>query len=817
MKNFVLILLALWFFRITVSYAQDNPFIKDKSGSITGIVKDSKDNSPIEADVHLFFSKDSIKISGGKCDSQGRFKLSSLQPGIYKIELNAVGYASRTIDNIKVQENEAVVLDSVIMKKQEVTTGEVLVEDLKPILTFEGDKKVFNVDQSMLNKGGTALDLLKKVPLIDVDINDNVTLRGSTNVKILIDDKPNRYVNLKQLPSESIEKVEIITNPPAKYEAEGVTGIINIVLKKNDRVGFNGNVYVNAGSKDQYSGGLEMNLKKKNLAFFGSGYIGIYRYEYGYTNSTQYFTPVSFLDGSGFGNSKGKYFGGNFGTEYEFRKGHTLGLEGNLNKSNYNNGDNSQSINKDSLANITSFYTKYNTYDGNWRSYSISLYYNGKLNEKGRELSADITYSGSGNKNTAAYLNQYYDANGAPINNTPLRQNDLTDNKSYNINVQADYTHPINEKSKFEAGYKGTFRTNDNNFNSDTLDYSINTYVNNAGISNHFKLSDRINAIYAAYSGGIGKFSFKLGLRVEQTYTKGELLTGGESFTKNYTDFFPAINLSQKIGLMNQLQLSYSRRITRPGIFRLNPFIYKSDPRFIRYGNPHLNPEFTDAYELSFMFYSKIITVTPMAFFRRSHDIISSYSYLIDSNVSATTYLNAAGSKAYGMDIILSSQTIDWLSLNGTVSLYDTKFDEDAFTDYAAEEGFSWKANIRSSIKLMDLFSIELYYNYTGKRINAQGTSVPTQQLNVSLSKTFLKDKATVTLSANDIFKTMHWGQDVNAVGYKSSFRNNSDFRSVYLNISYRFGNTEEYYQKKKKTKQNQNENNDQNDNGNGR
>jgi outer membrane receptor protein involved in Fe transport len=815
MKSILLLLLIL-LFGFSCTFAQDSSFVKLNSAKLTGMVSDAKDNSPIEADVILFHSKDTVKISGTKCDSSGKFILSAAI-GNYKIEVNAVGYASFSIENIKVlSADTTILLAQVKLKKQDITTEEINVEEQKPLMTLEGDKKVFNVGQSMLNKSGTALDVLRKVPLIDVDINDNVTLRGSTNLKILIDNKENRYGSLKQIPADAIEKIEIITNPPAKYEAEGVTGIINIVMKKIDRMGFNGDAFLEAGSKDKYMGSLNLNLKKKKITFYGSFYGGTYHYNSSYNGLTKYFTPLAYLNNNGISSGKSHYYGGNGGIEYDVKTGHTIGLEGYFNGYGYDGSSFSNNVNQDSLSNMTSSFISNDIYNGIYNSYSLSLYYNGKLNDKGRELSGDVTYSGNYNTNAPKSLNRYYDANGLPTIPT-LGQNDNTVNNGYNINAQLDYTHPITDKTKFEAGYKGTFRQNDNNYSSDTLDFNTNTYVNNLSVSNRFKLTDRINAVYGTFQSVYKKFTFKLGLRLEQTNTKGELVNAGQIFYKDYLNIFPSLSLTQDIGQMNHIQFSYSRRITRPMIYRLNPFVIKSDQRYIRFGNPGLNPEFTDSYELSVMYYSKIITVTPMAFFRQSKDIISGYSYIIDSNVTVTTYRNAAGSKAYGLDLILNSQSLGWLNLNATLSFYNTKFDKEAITDYIAEEGFSWKANVRSYISLGKGFNIELFYYYMGKKINAQGTNAPSSYLTVGIKQSFLKDKLTLNLSANDVFKTMQWGSDVNGIGYNSTFKNIYDSRVFYFGISYRFGNTDEYYQKKKKTKQNQNENNDQQDNGNGK
>jgi outer membrane receptor protein involved in Fe transport len=312
------------------------------------------------------------------------------------------------------------------------------------------------------------------------------------------------------------------------------------------------------------------------------------------------------------------------------------------------------------------------------------------------------------------------------------------------------------------------------------------------------------------FSSSIAQFSYKLGLRLEQTNATGELFTGGSSFRKNYLDYFPTLSLSYKIGNEHQVQASYSRRITRPNIWRLNPFVNKNDPKVWRIGNSDLNPEFTDSYELSYSFFHQIISVTPMLFFRQSHDVITNYTYLTPDNVLVMTFENAAGSKSYGLDLVASSRALPWLNLSGTLSLYDTKFDKDPLTENAQEEGFSWKGNLRAAFNFGTLFNLELYYNYVGKVVNAQGDNLPSQNFDVGISKTFF-GFTTVSLRASDIFKTMEWGQNVNTAGYNGTYRSNFDSRWIYLNISVLFGNTTESYRKSKKEKRNSNEQNDQN------
>ena len=702
------------------------------------------------------------------------------------------------------------------MRQGNATTEEIDVEGNKSLMTLEGDKKVFNASQMISTKGGTALDVLKKVPLVDVDINDNVSLRGSQNVKILIDDKPSHYASLKQVPSDAIEKVEIITNPPAKYEAEGVTGIINIVMKKSNLLGFTGDANAGGSYVNRFRGwgGVDLNLKKNTWTVYSSIYAGLFNYSFNYNSLTSYYQPISSLTNIGSGTGNSNYFWGQGGVEKEFSIGKTLGFQGSYNYGTWGNIDNSHHDNFDNTGTVSSSYNENSNRVGLWESINGNMYLNMKLGDKGRELNTSIDFTRNRNTNDFYQVDHNFNVYGIEVI-APRDQRDSTQLKSYNLNTQIDYTDPVSQTSKIEAGYKGTVRINDNNFLSDTADFYHGTNFNNdMSVTNRFKLSEYINAAYGVFSSAIGKnFTYKLGVRLEQTNSTGDLITTGSSIKKSYLDIFPSVSLSEKLGSSgHMLQLSYSRRITRPSIWRLNPFVNKHDARFWSQGNPNLNPEYTNSYELSVMLFSKYVTFTPLVFYRRSTGIISAYSYLVNNDVALTTYRNAVGSNAYGTDIIINSSALSWVNLNGTFSFYNTKFDQEAVTDYNAEAGFSWKANVRSTFTFGKLFNIELFYQYTGKKINAQGINEPQSNFDVGVSRNMLDDKLTVSLRASDIFNTNKYGSETDAATYKSTFHNNWDSRLWFLNISYRFGNTDQQFQKKNNTKRNSNENNDSQD-----
>ena len=536
MKNCFKTIFALLIICFNLTYSQQ--------GIIKGKVNDSKTQFPLEADIKLFAQNDSVLIKGTKCDTNGIFFVENLNSGKYKLEIAFIEYSTLTIENINLTNGSTVNIDTIKLKKQNVSTDEILVEEDKGLIQFSADKKIFNVTESELSKGGTAIDVLKKVPMVDVDINDNVSLRGSQNVKILIDDKPSRFVSLKQIPADAIERVELITNPPAKYESEGVTGLINIVMKKSNKVGFTGSV--NAGSNYTQKlagwGGIDLNFKKTPWTFFSNVYSGTWQNKFSSSGVTNYFSPVYSLRADGTGRNHGYWVWGQGGAEYEIATGKTVGIELSIGSGEWFNNDLSTSNTYNSANLLSSYFTQDNNRNGLWQNLTGSLYLNNKIGTEGKELSGDLTFSRNRNDMKVAFLKNDFDSLGIPTTVFPLDQRDTTKNKSYNLNLQLDYTHPLSKTSKIETGYKGTFRQNDNNFDSDTLDYTTNNYLINESISNRFKLDENINAAYLMFSSSIKDFSYKFGLRFEQTNTKGELVTTSETFKQNYFDIFPTVN-----------------------------------------------------------------------------------------------------------------------------------------------------------------------------------------------------------------------------------------------------------------------------------
>lgn len=798
----------LYYFFIT-SLLYNVSFSQSK---LSGIVCNLKDKTPIAGVSIKVLNTDSVFITGNESDTSGLFLIAGIQAGEYQIKFSMTGYKERILPVVKVNENSNIVLDTIfLVADKNYETEEIQVESDLPQLQFKEEKKVFNIEQMISLKGGSAIDVLRKIPMIEIDNNDNIILRGSGNIVIYLDNKPIKPNILKQIPADAIKSVEIITNPSAKYEAEGVTGIINIVtLSTNKNItGYNGFLATGINSNSGINGNTAINISKNKWRFFLNGGGGKFATHYNSSSGSDYFSTTGFLRTNSSGNSTGNFGYSSIGFEYELANKQNIGLDAYINLSKFNSNGMSINSNYTGTFSLSSYYNNNTNNEGNFNDLNFSLYYTGKYNDLGKELNLDLTYTKGGNTNDFRQFIFYYDSTG----NLSPRPSALNNNFDYNnktFRFQVDYTHPLNSFTKFEVGIKSFFRENDNNDISDTLDYLINQYVRNYDASNHFRLQELINSSYITFSHKINIIKFKVGLRAEHTHSKGDLFTNNSSFEKNYFDLFPTVSISQQIGISNELQLSYSRRITRPNVYRLNPFAIKYSDKYISFGNPQLNPEYTDSYELNHNLFTNIFSVTTSVFFRRGYDLITNYTYSTDSNIAVTTYKNLGGSKSYGLDLILNSSYLKWLTANANFSIYKTTFDGSIPTDIPQQEGVSWKMNLRTYISISNLFKIDLFYTYVGKKFNATGYSDPYQTLDIGISKSFLNRKLNISIRSDDILKTRKWTGITNGIAVTTKWESKIDARVIYLNISYNFGNTDSYYQKSKKVKQNENEQQDQ-------
>lgn len=785
-------------------------------GTISGSVIDKATNKPIEsADVSLIGQKDSVVVSGASTDASGKYMLNNLPRGRFFIRANIVGYNFGIISGIVISnDNPNISLDPIKLSQSGTTTEEIVVEDQKSLIEFKPDKRVFNVSQNLTTQGGTLLDLLKEVPSVVVDQDGNVSLRGSEGVKITIDGRSsglegqNRNIILEQIPASDVDNIELITNPSAKYEAEGTVGIINIVLKKNEQTGFgyNGTLGLNAGTGDKYNGQLSLNLRNKNLSFYGNYAYDLRNFNSNGFNDRSYFgesliSGISQLDS---GHMRGKNHLLKLGMDYSIDKNNIFGLSMNYRNSSRTSGSTSFYNEYDMSNNLLSdFYTSSSSLD---KGYNLDLNadYKGTFGKNKQVLSAELSFSRDKDDESEINADTYI----FPSNNTPDKRNEYSNELDDEYTGKIDYEYPVSKDIKIESGYKGNYIKRDIDFRVENYDYRLNQFITDYNQSNEFIFKQQVHALYGIYTQQLGNFGYSLGVRAEQTYIKGELQTNGQSFDKNYIDFFPSASISEKLAKSSEIQLSYSRRVHRPRHNELNPFRSYMGSNSYRQGNPDLDPELTDSYELNFIQYFPWATITPGIFYRYTKNEISPYRTLLDSITTLTMPVNLNSSKSYGGELIISSQPVKFITFNGTFSYYRTDVDANNYQS-GTNSASSWSARAMSGITLPANFMLQLSYFYRGKRVTAQGTMLPFQSFDAAIKKELFDKRLSISLRVNDIFNNAKFRVEFYDPSFSEIMERRRDTRTVSLNITYNFGQKENPKQdrRKKKNEDNNNEN----------
>lgn len=798
MKTFLIVVVFL----LTTSV-----IFPQQKGSISGIVLENSTDLPLSDASASLLDSDNKIVKGGATDLDGKFFLDEIPFGRYRLEISMIGYSTTVVPDITLNSgNASLDIGKVRLKSGEMTTDEIVIESERSKIEFKGDRRIFNVEENLTLRGGSAIDVLREVPSVTVDVEGNVSVRGSENVRILIDGRPsgldgsNRTIILEQISADQIDRVELITNPSVRFEAEGTTGIINIILKKSESFGYNGNVTLNAGTKDKYTGGLYLNFRKDNLNFFGNLNYNSFNFESSGSSSRSVFLSSGTSSLSQTANGFRRRISNSIssGFDYSFDKSTLLGLT-----LSYRTGDPTSarftaSKEVDANGNLIADYIRKSNENEKGDNIDISMRFQHNFDEKEHKITSDFNFNRETDDENVFTDDEYI----FPVVAEPTRLNEITDETENNLSLRVDYSYPVKEKLKLEAGYKGDISKRDLDVDNRFYNYSLNQYVTDTTLSNRFIYKQQVHGIYAILGGNISDFGFSFGLRAEQTIICGDLVTTGENFDNDYIDFFPSVSLSRKLGISQELQISYSRRIQRPRQWSLNPFKRVSDPQNIYQGNPKLKPAFTNSLELNYINYFDFGTITPSIFYRHTTDDITRTSILLDSVTTLTTFDNLATAKSYGGEIIFNTQPFKELNLTGSFSYFKSEVDPGESGIGTKRSDYSWSTRFSSSVNLPADFGLQLSYYYSGERFSAQGTIEPFQGMDVALRKDLFDKKLSLTLRVSDLFDTQKFRVRIDDQNYVESFERRWDSRNVFLNISYKFG-TDEGNQDRKRRRNN--------------
>lgn len=692
----------------------------------------------------------------------------------------------------------------------------VVVTASKPLLTMDIDKKTFNVDKNIVTAGGTAVDVMRNVPSVQVDIDGNVKLRNAAP-QIYIDGRPTT-LSLDQIPADAIESVEVITNPSAKYDASGGNaGILNIVLKKNKKTGYNGNVMAGIDRRGGWNGGGNFNLRQDKFNFSAALMTNQMRNRTtGTTNRYDEGDTAVNIRQDNLNKTKGGFLFGKIGLDYFLTNrttisGGVIKVHGKF-RPNENIDINTDSLfNNGSKASLYSNRLSNSTREFNATGFQLGMKHN--FAKAGEEWTADMNVFKGKNEGDALYTTNYYNNSGNSTG-TQLQKN-ISNGTNRFTTIQTDYVNPFTETTKLEAGLRAQITSIENN-NLNSIQYpGTGIFKEIPSATTNYKNTNNVYAAYISIASTIKKnFGYKIGVRAESSNYEGNLLNTGEKFSNSYpVSLFPSLFLSQKLKKNQELQFSVTRRINRPNFFQLIPYTDYTDSLNITRGNPNLVPEFTSSAELS---YSKTFkannTFLASIYYKHTNNLITRY---LDTSYNAvagktdyiSTFVNANSSYSYGLELTSINTLKKWWDVTTNINFYNSKINTDNISGSSQDALWSVFGKLNNNFKLPKNYTIQLSVDYQSKTNlpinNSQGFGPPMSQaqsssqgyirpfygVDVAFKKTFLKNQAaSVTLSFNDIFATRKNDQHSEGIGFVQDYYRLNNPQMIRLNFTYRFG-----------------------------
>lgn len=791
---------------------------------IKGKITDATTKDIIEFVNVSIYDNNGNLVKGAITDLDGNYIIQDVGKGSYTMKVSYVGY--RTVEKkINVDGSKNMTLN-LSMREDTELLDEVEIVAEKPQMIFDIDKRIFNADHDLTSLGGSASDLLSNIPSIEVDSEGTVSLRGDEGVTIWINGKDsgltsdNQSQILEQLPAETIDRVEVITNPSSKYSSEGSAGIINIILKKNINIGYYGGVQARATTAGMYNASGNINYSKgKWDMFLNVGYRHHNGKSEGYDNRTM--NDGTYLNQTSEGKRKGDNMFTRLGVTFHPTFKDDISLNG---FGMFGGGSNNRTINY--LSNMPGTYqsaVRKTLGNDDMNGGNISMDYMHRFSEKSY-LSASASYNVWGMDGSTDYLqdSQYADRTESSIQ----KQSSHMNNNGWEFT--ADYSNQITENHKIETGYKGELRSEHSPI--ETLSgTSYGNLVPQNNLYNDFRYDSDIHALYVSYSGKINNFGIQAGLRGEYTLTDAETKyknTNGEimfdTYKTDYLDLFPSLFLSYSLPNNNEIQVNYTRRLRRPRGHMLNSFRNITDSTNISYGNPSLSPQYSNVFEVNYIKTWGLHTLTASAYYRGADNVFERITYMDENEIMNTTWFNVTESKSIGVELVAKNKLFNnILDLTTTVNLYYFKLDGFEFYDSRtgnllatgdSEENFSWDARMIANVKLPYDINLQVTGRYRSKRTVAQGYRKPSYSLDAGLRKSFLDNRLSVAVNARDLLDSRKRQSITIGDDFRQESSNSFIGRNIGITISYSFGNLKEMLKKQANRPQNSNSANEEDD-----
>jgi iron complex outermembrane receptor protein len=764
---------------------------------VTGTVVDGSTKIVESATITLQRAKDSSVAKMSVADKTGNYSFENIPDGKYFVSITAVGHNKGYSETFTIDAaNATVKLKTIELVPVSKSVGEVTVTARKPLIEQKVDRTIVNVEASITNVGNSALEVLEKSPGVTVDKDGNISLKGKAGVVIYIDGRPS-YLSgqdlanmLKSMSASQLEQIEIMTNPPAKYDASGNSGVINIKTKKNKMFGYNGSISTSytQGKYPRFNDGFNFNYRNGKFNLFTNlSYNHNHRKQQ--LDITRNFREqlskeiTSVFDQTSKMDNENSFYSAKVGLDYSLSKKSTVGvvLNGFYNPSSFSSSTISDIYNPDHTPKSQT--RSFSQNNEKWKNFSSNINFRTVLDSAGQEITADLDYIQYRSTNVQPLVTAYYDNSGHLVRKLDTLMGSLPQNITI-YSGKVDYTLPLKNDTRFEAGLKTSFVRTDNNANYDSIQNG--TVVHDFNRSNHFIYEENVNAAYVNLSKKLSKkWNAQLGLRLENTNAKGNQLTTGVQFNRNYTQLFPTAYLQYAANEKNSFVLNYGRRINRPDYESLNPFINFIDRYTFQQGNPNLKPQFAHNIELSHT-YNNFLTTTLN--YTRTTDIIQ--QTIEQNEVDTTTYVkqsNIASMNQYGISISANKQIKKWWTFSFYTNVY-----HNVFTGLVNFEPISIAATTavlqsQQQFKLGKGWGAEVSGFYRTKGVEGVIITHSMWQMGAGFSKQVLKNKGTVRVSIRDIFASNKFHGESRYGNVDAKFTNINDSRAVSVGFTWRF------------------------------
>lgn len=776
------------FFSFSLNIADAQPL-----STVQGKVAEVNSHDPLEfVNVILRKFPDSIHIKSTVSDSLGKFIISDLDPGQYQIETQMIGFDSKRSPVFELKPGDNMDMGTFQLTASDFLLNEVEITASNLVMVTGIDRKIYYPENDIQAQSGSVSDILQNIPSITVEAEGDILLRGSGNITFLLNGKPsgllknNSAVILEQIPAHTIERIEIITNPSAKYKPDGTAGIINIITKKDMLPGFNGSILANASTQQRYNGNISLNYNpgKFNIAAL-----------YGYWQSYHERTLTDFrrildalsndesifnLNSTSIGKPKSHTV--TLSLDYQPDENNNLGISGSFLSDKSVRNSTVNILETNSAGTINDYSTIRNEMNDE-TELEISAYAEHLFEKEDHSISLEVQYGSFDEREDSGFKDVFR------FPTYPVYQGHTTlDKPGHGTSLTADYTNPLNEDLEFEAGYEGEFWSGDLDYFSEYFDLNELEWKTDIAKTNRFLYHQNIHALYATLSRSFEALGILAGLRAEQTNIESNLVNLDSIIPNEYFNLFPTLHMTYELGDEQELGLSYSRRVNRPDPDELNPFPEYMDIRNIEAGNPYLKPEQVHSIELSYHFRTDLISFLPTLYYRHTYDAFAEVTNYINDSTLLTTFENLDTEKSGGLELIFSWSPSKKFNLNLNSNLFYHSIDA---SNLGYEENKSIVSNdtkLAAFINVLPSTKFQLNATYRSAMLTTQGESLPLYFINAGLRQDLFRKKASLTLTVSDIFNTMKWRYIIDTpLLYQEVIRKRKS-QIVYLGFSYRFG-----------------------------